>query len=320
MTILKVTGVPEQVNIPLKIALEEELFEKYDLQVQYIETKEGTGKMIELLESGTVDLAFTVTDGLIAGNNKGKKVNLIGCYVSGPLEWGVWVHVDTDSNITLNDFLKSKLNNNDKIKVGVSRIGSGSYTMTNYMAKFHEIPQDKFEFVVANNIDGLKNGVQNESFDLFLWEYFTTKPLANAGELKHVGSVITPWPAFSIAMRSLDAGGLTSMSPEEAEAKDEAIQNSFIPGLEEACKIFTSTEDGAREMMAQRIVDTFGHTLEDAKLWLDKVEYNFDGMKIDRKQIETSVSVMKDANLVNANYEASVLWSEPLDRGMAALK
>merc|ERR1711991_431575 len=109
-------------------------------------------------------------------------------------------------------------------------------------------------------------------------------------------------------MRSLDAGGMNSTSPEEAEAKDEAIQNSFLPALEEACKIFTSTEDGARDKMAQRIVDTFGHRLEDAKLWLDKVEYNLNGMKIDEKHIETSVSVMKDPDIVNADYEASVLW------------
>ena len=50
-TSIRVIGVPEQVNIPIKICLEQGIFRKHGVDVQYTEVKEGTGKMLQMLDS-----------------------------------------------------------------------------------------------------------------------------------------------------------------------------------------------------------------------------------------------------------------------------
>ena len=50
-TSIRVIGVPEQVNIPIKICLEQKIFRKHGVDVQYTEVKEGTGKMLQMLDS-----------------------------------------------------------------------------------------------------------------------------------------------------------------------------------------------------------------------------------------------------------------------------
>ena len=47
---IRVIGVPEQVNIPIKLCLEQGIFQKHGVDVQYTEVKEGTGKMLQMLD------------------------------------------------------------------------------------------------------------------------------------------------------------------------------------------------------------------------------------------------------------------------------
>ena len=165
-------GVPEQVNIPILLAIENGYFTEFGLDVQYKLVPEGTGKMLDLLETGELDVALTVTDGFIAGRAKGRKVELLGTYVSSPLIWAVAGSVT--SPILSLDNLRNCTSN---IRVGISRLGSGSHTMAQYMSsQLLGIPVEKLSFVVANNFDGLCRGVTEGLFDIFMWETFTTQP------------------------------------------------------------------------------------------------------------------------------------------------
>ena len=78
-------GVPEQVNIPISILKERSLLASDDIQLTFREVKGGTGAMLDLLESGEVDLALTVTDALIVGIANGRKVELVGTFVDSPV-------------------------------------------------------------------------------------------------------------------------------------------------------------------------------------------------------------------------------------------
>ena len=120
-------GVPEQVNIPIRIALERGLFQKWGLDVEYRLVPEGTGKMLDLLEKGELDVALTVTDGFIAGKSTGRKVKLCGTFVESPLTWGLVGNPH------------SKLNISDLCRFGISRKGSGSHTMAFYTAMLYKI-------------------------------------------------------------------------------------------------------------------------------------------------------------------------------------
>ena len=46
---IKIGGVPEHFNLPWHLALEEGLFEKADVSVEWIEFPEGTGAMLSLI-------------------------------------------------------------------------------------------------------------------------------------------------------------------------------------------------------------------------------------------------------------------------------
>ncbi len=118
---------------------------------------EGTGKM--LLECGEADIAMTVSDAFIVANAESRNVELVGTWL---------------------DLLKHRQtitgNPHCKLRVGISRPGSGSQTMATYMAMLHRLDYvHGVEFVVANNFDGFKKGIESDNFDLFLWETFTTK-------------------------------------------------------------------------------------------------------------------------------------------------
>jgi hypothetical protein len=220
---------------------------------------EGTGKMISLLEDGEVDIAMTVTDALIVGIASGqRKVNLAGTFVDSPLVWALAAAPGSDPKSFFVD------NNNLKrsVRFGVSRLGSGSHTMANYAAAMHAEsvePLPESNFTVANNIEGLVQGIQNSDFDLFLWETFTTKPLFDNSVLRKVLEIPTPWTAFSFAC------GVGSNAPSTTKCK--AIRDLLYPALAEGCMIFKRNE---MDQSVRRICGDFGHTEEDAKLWLSR--------------------------------------------------
>ena len=309
ITKIKMAGVPEQVNLPISLCIEQDIFKNWGLEVEFVLVPEGTGAMITKLENGEVDLALTVSDALIVGVASGRRVQLVGTYVDSPLVWAV--AVNTTSPCHSLDELMTK----EQLKFGVSRMGSGSHTMAQYVCALHGKSLDKVSFVVANNLDGLKKGVQNGDFDAFLWETFTTKPLFDAGELMKCGEVPTPWTAFSIA-----AGPSGSLSVE----KETSIRDKLFPALEEGCRRFCSKDPSSPSSSAARIVRDFGHKEEDAVAWLSRVKYNVvvdekesasnihyspkSPMRIDEARTNESIRILKSITLVRDDFVAEDLW------------
>lgn len=162
------------------IAIENNIFNEYGLDLHYRLVPEGTGAMLDLLENGTIDIALTVTDGFISGRAKGRRVELLGTFVSSPLIWAVAGSV-TIPIISLDD-----LRGRDRVRVGISRLGSGSHTMAQYLSSQLGINNETVSFVVANNFEGLCKGVAEGAFDIFLWETFTTQPHFSSGILHKV--------------------------------------------------------------------------------------------------------------------------------------
>eukprot|EP01041_Mallomonas_annulata_P007209 gene7209-14701_t len=156
MTRIILAGVPEQVNIPICICLEQGIFAKHGIDVEYVIVPEGTGAMLDKLESGEVDVAITVTDGFIAGKASNRKVNLLGTYVRSPLIWAV--AAGPQSLLSNMDDIVSMQRTRGSFRIGVSRLGSGSHTMAFYMSKVHGLDISLLNFVIAQNIKGLTAG------------------------------------------------------------------------------------------------------------------------------------------------------------------
>ena len=131
--------------------------------------------MIDQLESGEVDLALPVTDGLIAAVAQGRNVQVAGTYVQSPLLWGVWV-LEGSPYITSSAALFAQPR---PLKIGVSRLGSGSHSMALFLAAQQQppVPLEDLEFVVANTFEGLHEGIRQRRFICFLWEHYTTAAL-----------------------------------------------------------------------------------------------------------------------------------------------
>lgn len=150
MTKIVLATVPEQVNIPINICIERNIFQKYNLEIDHRIISEGTGKMIDLLEDGTLDLAFTVTDATLTACAKGnnmhindfiqifiryiiyvfflnndkildRNIKICGTYVSSPLVWalsGSKIHLletINESNDALNDLTTSNISYNHQL-------------------------------------------------------------------------------------------------------------------------------------------------------------------------------------------------------------
>lgn len=299
---IKIALVPEQVNIPLKICLENNYFS--NVKVELIIVPEGTGKMLEMLHNQEVDIALLVTDAFITAkaNNKEKwkQLNLCGVYVFSPLIWAI-----CGTGIQHSFMLDvGNVGFQGTYRWGISRLGSGSHTMALYKSALTK-KDNKAEFVIANNFTQLREGVNRNDFDSFLWETFTTKPYFDNGEISKLGEVSAPWPAFSF---------VTNVGANE-ENKQLIIKDIIFPGIKKAIDIFTSFNN--EQETINRIVHEFKHTETDAKQWLSSCKYNNNlGMSISTKQINESIKIMKELGLIPTEFITEELWADSRDNNL----
>ena len=310
------------------------IFNERGLDVELRMVPGGSGAMLTLLDQGEIDIAFTVTDALFAAKSSGRNVKLIGTYIKSPLHWGAFIAGKKFNNNNNNNNNSNNNSSNNKIKefksfencikdsnrVGVSRIGSGSHTMAHYTSKLYGKDPKNIEIVVANNIDGLKNGVNDGKFDYFFWETFTTKPLVDKEELHEIGVVPTPWTAFSIVMSNLA----------EKQNKLNLIKTIFYPALEDCVRIFINEASDEyiksnNENSISRICKEYNHKKEDAIAWFQQTEYSITNgainnnnnnnnqlkispFSIDYKITNDTLNILKDADLVPKDYRPEQLW------------
>jgi len=145
-------------------------------------------------------------------------------------------------------------------KIGISRLGSGSQTMTYVMAQQQGWPTDNLEFQVNNTIQGLMDSVNAGTTSAFMWEWFTTKPWVDSGEVRFIGSVPTPWPSWMIAAHT---------SPERATP---GAVRSFTATLTTFVREFDSHESRAKKNV-DFIKEKFGYPETDIKEWMKTVKY-----------------------------------------------
>jgi sulfonate transport system substrate-binding protein len=271
--IIRVGGVPEHFNEPWKIGLEEHLFEKEGIQVEWHSIKEGTGAMINKLKSNEVDIIVALSEGLICDIAKGSDIRLLGTYVESPLLWSISTGINSPYNSV--EDLKGE-------KFGISRYQSGSHLMTCVLGSQYGWKESDLEFVVNHNFDNLRKSVNDKTTAAFMWEYFMQKPFYDKGEIRRIGEIVTPWPCFLIAS-TVD---FISQNLNQVE--------KMLIGLQNACSLFrTNSIDSIK-----RISQNFHLSEEDAKAWFDKV--NITGINsIAESTIETTIDALKTANIIS---------------------
>ena len=192
MKTIKIAGVPEHFNLPWHLAIENGDFEKQNIDLQWTDVPEGTGKMCQMLRDGETDIAVILTEGIVKDIVAGNPSKIVQVYVESPLIWGIHVAAKSDYK-TLAD-LENK-------KVAISRLGSGSQLMAYVNANNQNWATDDLQFEIINTIDGAVEALTNQTADYFMWERFMTKPLVDKGIFRRIADCPTPWPCFVIAVR-----------------------------------------------------------------------------------------------------------------------
>ena len=193
MKTIKIAGVPEHFNLPWHLAIENGDFEKRNIDLQWTDVPEGTGKMCQMLRDGSADIAVILTEGIVKDIVAGNPSKIVQVYVQSPLIWGI--HVAAKSDYKKVEDLENK-------KVAISRLGSGSQLMAYVNAGNQGWKTEKLQFKIINTIDGAVESLTNGTADYFMWERFMTQPLVDKGIFRRIDDCPTPWPCFVIAVRN----------------------------------------------------------------------------------------------------------------------
>lgn len=135
-------------------------------------------------------------------------------------------------------------------------------------------------------------------------EWFTTKPFADSGEVRFIGSVPTPWPSWTIAAST---------------SVDDALLSTFLTRLHEAIQAFANPDTRASGAAADWIVNHHGYQRADVLAWLDTVRWSGEQTPnpatscIHHGQNATTCTVSKDVltNTLDVLDKAGVVHPPP---------
>ncbi|KAL7937118.1 periplasmic binding protein-like II [Trichoderma chlorosporum] len=277
---LRIGFVPEHFSTPLHFA------QKYfGLDATLIPFPSGTGHMITALRADEIDIGIGLTEAWIAGLGKegvegDGGYRLVGTYVETPLCWAISTGAKRPE-ITAVDSLKGG-------KIGVSRIGSGSYVMGYVLADqkgWLSAPGEEpfSDAVVLNTFERLRGAVNSGEADFFMWEHFTSKKFYDAGEIRRVGEIYTPWSSWKIvASTKLTRGGL------DARVKD------LFEKLDKGVAHFNTNHDEAVEYISTNL----DYSAEDAREWLKTVTFPVKTEGVKPEVVSSCVSILRKAGVL----------------------
>ncbi|KAL9103839.1 MAG: hypothetical protein Q9163_001159 [Psora crenata] len=295
---LRIGYVPEHFSTPLHFAP--------SLPCTLKSFPSGTGHMISSLVSNDIDIAIGLTEGWIAGLGRASSSNehagykLVGTYVESPLCWAISTGAARSDIAQEPDpgewpkGLKGK-------RMGVSRIGSGSYVMGYVLADMlgwlpsppasanGEKDKEPFEVMPLQMFDQLRRGVNDRTADFFMWEHFTSKKYFDNGEIRKIGEIYTPWPSWHIV------------------AKDEIVGDTrlekFFTQLDLGVRYFEEHNDEAIKYISGEL----DYSEEDAREWLKTVQFAKEVKGVKRSVVDQTLEVLKKAGLVEKDVTADAM-------------
>ncbi|KAL7802297.1 periplasmic binding protein-like II [Trichoderma aethiopicum] len=282
MAPLRIGFVPEHFSTPLHFAQKH-----FGLDATLVPFPSGTGHMITALRADEIDVGIGLTEAWIAGLGKegvegDGGYRLVGTYVETPLCWAISTGAKRPE-ITSVDSLKGG-------KIGVSRIGSGSYVMGYVLADqkgWLTTPgaEPYADTVVLNTFENLRNAVNSGAADFFMWEHFTSKKFYDAGEIRRVGEIYTPWSSWKIVASTKlasSAGGVDARVKDLFEKLDKGVAH-FNANPEEAVQYISTNLD---------------YSAEDAREWLKTVRFPARTEGVKPEVVSGCVSILRKAGVL----------------------
>lgn len=187
-------------------------------------------------------------------------------------------------------------------KVGVSRIGSGSYVMSFVLADQQGWLKSScgkkwpapFTFHPLQNFANLRKGVNDGTVDFFMWEHFTSKKYYDNGEIKRIGEIYTPWPSWTIVMGDHCAG-----------LEDRRV-DEMLKKLDQGVKYFEENQEEAVRYISTEL----DYSEEDAREWLKTVKFKKSTFGTAEDMLDNVCDLLKNAGVVDEDAEASGMIAE----------
>ena len=292
MAPLRIGFVPEHFSTPLEFAKKH-----YGLDSQLLPFPSGTGHMVTALQNNEIDVGVGLTEGWIAALGKAQAAKkdagfrIVGTYVETPLCWAISSGTQRKEIKGIED-LKGK-------KVGVSRIGSGSYVMSFVLADqqgWLRKGETPFPVEVLNTFSNLRDGVNDKTADFFMWEHFTSKKYYDNVSIKRVGEIYTPWSSWKIV--AANALLNTENWSHGANATAPPLKEELADALEKINKGVKHFEDNLEEAV-QYISTKLDYSEEDAREWLKTVKFARDVRGVDQKVVNKTVNILQKAGVLD---------------------
>ncbi|VEU22452.1 DEKNAAC103433 [Brettanomyces naardenensis] len=275
---LRVGYIPEHFSTPIAFATKYHFFEANGLKVKLIPFPSGSGHLITSLKNDEIDIAIGLTEAFVRGlcQGDGSYYKISGEYVESPLCWAVSTGKGRGDVTKVSD-LKTKN------RIGISRVGSGSYVMAYVLALEQGFKENAFEFKPLDNFKRLRDSVNDSTSDAFMWEYFTTKKYYDNGELKKIGEIYTPWSSWVIT---------TSIKPEVQK-----LVPSFLESIQQGIDYYNGHEEEAIDYILENLDY---NSRDDLKEWAKRVKFAKDVSKVHYEQnVEKTKEVLKTAGLIS---------------------
>jgi len=279
----KIGGVPEHFNLPWKLAIEERKLVELGVELHWSDMTGGTGQMIKGLQTGTLDIAVLLTEGITKSILQGLDAKIVTVYVTTPLRWGI--HVPYNSDIQTVKQLENQT-------FAISREGSGSHLMTYVRAKKENWNLKDLKFNVVGDVYGGLWALENNQAQGFLWEKYTTYPFTEQKKCRYIDEIVTPWPCFVIAVRS------------ELLEENEALLKTVFERVHQEARTLKENPNAA-EIIAWR----YNLKLEQTKSWLSETDWNYDNLMM-KDSIENVVNNLESLELISAKGKEN--WEKKL--------
>ncbi|MCJ1321789.1 hypothetical protein MMC15_007134 [Xylographa vitiligo] len=279
---LRIGFVPEHFSTPLHYAST-----RFALAATLVPFPSGTGHMITSLRADEIDVGIGLTEGWVAGLGKPAAqaggggggaggYQIVGTYVDTPLCWAI--STGRDRALEDVDALKGG-------KMGVSRIGSGSYVMGFVLADtkgwLTTAGDAPFDVVPLQTFARLRDGVNDRTADFFMWEHFTSKRYYDNGAIKRIGEIYTPWSSWKIVAR--DAG-------------DERLGAMF-----ESINRGVAYFEGHPDESVRYISTHLDYSEADAREWLKTVGFPKDVRGVSHDTIARTIETLRKAGVIEGN-------------------
>jgi ABC-type nitrate/sulfonate/bicarbonate transport system substrate-binding protein len=175
-------------------------------------------------------------------------------------------------------------------KIGVSRIGSGSYVMgfvladqQGWLSSSNSNPYT--DTVVLNTFANLRDAVNSGAADFFMWEHFTSKRYYDSGEIRRVGEIYTPWSSWKIVAS-------TSLL-RDAVVADGKVMDLFTK-LDQGIAHFNANKEEAVTYIAENL----DYSEEDAREWLKTVEFASRTEGVDDSVVAKCIEILEKAGVL----------------------